>query len=277
MVGNGTLFFDEIGDMSLAAQAKLLRVLQSGEYYRVGGKVNMHFKGRVIAATNKDLKAEIKEESPKFRPDLYYRLNVLSIKLPPLEDLPVEQKKLAILHKLRHIIYLKTKEPGHWGHLDFLGDGSSPVYCDDEGNPVVPDNPHISEDALHLLVNYDFPGNYRELDNIMRRAYILSKGERIEVSALPDEVKVPKDESTPAELSDVDVDSICMKDIVDFAEKIKKDIVRRKYKSAQSKGQNLKAVLRNEGVTEGKDYQRIRKRIVGVIGQEAASRIRKPK
>ena len=268
---------DEIGDMPLYLQPKLLRVLQSGDYNRIGSTKNLRFKGRVIAATNKDLKPAIKKKSkPKFRPDLFYRLNVLPISLPCLRELSVQEREAAILNKLRHIIYLKSKDPGDQSHMTFLASGVTTVFIDKKKRKrVTPNNPFISKEALQRLVNYDFPGNYRELDNIIRRAYILSRGCKIEVSALEDVITESKETESP-KYSGIPsgVDATFLKDIVGHAEKIKKDIVLQKVEAVYRSGRNIKRVLELEGMTDEKSYQRIRKRIVGIIGKDEMSRIK---
>ena len=120
--------------------------------------------------------------------------------------------------------------------MDFLGIGSPTPYMDNNGNIIEPENPFISEEALQLLMNYDFPGNYRELDNIIRQAYILSDNKIIEVSALPDEVrKYKRSESPQGDIDTSSIDNVFLKDIVDHAEKIKQDIVRRKVESISDK------------------------------------------
>ena len=276
-VGEGTLFLDEIGDMSLVTQAKMLRVLQSGDYFPVGSTKKMIFKGRIIAATNKNLKAVIKETPLKFRPDLFYRLNVLPIDLPPFKTLPEDARKTAIVNKLRHIIFSKSANPVADKLAFFLykQNGSLVVMGSGEDPREVSDNPFISNEALHLLASYSFPGNYRELDAVLRRAYILSRHGKIEVSAVKDHVaESEKDGPSPKEIeTTAAIDAICLKDITDYGESVKKDIVRKKLESVCGKGRSLKGVLRVEGVTKDKDYQGIRKRIVNIIGQEEMSRI----
>lgn len=139
----GTLFLDEIGDIPPKLQVDLLRVLQERSFYRVGGTEEVRVDVRIIAATNRDLRAAV--EQGAFREDLYYRLNVISIHLPPLrqrrEDIPL----LAdfMLERLNHELGRQI-----------------------EG---------ISEDALRLLMNYDWPGNVRELENAMERAMVTSQ------------------------------------------------------------------------------------------------------
>jgi two-component system, NtrC family, response regulator AtoC len=140
----GTIFLDEIGEMSLGTQRKLLRVLQEREFERVGGSVPIKVDVRVIVATNRDLRAEV--EAGRFREDLYYRLNVIPIELPPLrrrrEDIP-----LLVEHFLDKHRYSATSQPAR-----------------------------ISEEAMQRLLEYDWPGNVRELENSVQRAVVLSKG-----------------------------------------------------------------------------------------------------
>jgi two-component system nitrogen regulation response regulator NtrX len=146
----GTLFLDEIGDMSLAAQAKVLRVLQEGQLEKVGGNETRRVDVRVIAATNKDLLQEAEEG--RFREDLYYRLNVVPIRVPPLrhrrEDIP-----LLIDYFLERV-------------------------SESLGKPVKT----MSPQALEKLTSYSWPGNVRELRNSIERMVILSRGETIELS-----------------------------------------------------------------------------------------------
>ena len=142
LADRGTLFLDEIGDMSPAAQAKVLRVLQEGELERVGGSQTIAVDVRVIAATNKNLAEEIK--AGRFREDLYYRLNVVPIELPPLrehrEDLPA-----LVEHFLAQI-------------------------CGAEDRRV----PKVTREAIGLLLQHDWPGNVRELRNAVERLVILA-------------------------------------------------------------------------------------------------------
>lgn len=144
LANKGSIFLDEIGEMSLGTQRKLLRVLQEREFERVGGSVPIKVDVRVIAATNRDLKAEV--EAGRFREDLYYRLNVIPIELPPLrrrkEDIP-----LLVEHFLDKHRYSSTSQPAR-----------------------------ISEEAMQKLIDQDWPGNVRELENAVQRAVVLSKG-----------------------------------------------------------------------------------------------------
>lgn len=146
----GTLFLDEIGEMALSLQAKLLRFLQEGEIYRVGGKEPIQVNVRIISATNRDLENEVR--IGKFREDLYYRLNTIAIKSPPLrdrrEDLPV------------------------------LIDAFAPGLLK-----------QISKEALEVLKAYAWPGNIRELQNTAERLRILSQGARIDVQDIPAHIR----------------------------------------------------------------------------------------
>jgi DNA-binding NtrC family response regulator len=152
----GTVFFDEVGDMPPSMQSKLLRVVQERELLRVGGTRPIALDIRIVAATNKDLKRLVTLGT--FREDLYYRLNVIPIQLPALADRR-EDIPLLAMHFLRRV--------------------RSRV-----GRPVT----GFSRDALRVLSNYDFPGNVRELENIVERAAALATGPQIDVSDLPSDL-----------------------------------------------------------------------------------------
>lgn len=149
----GTIFLDEVGDMSLNMQAKLLRVLQEREIERVGGNKTIKLNLRVVAATNRDLDAMMNEGT--FRRDLYYRLNIISLFLPPLRE-----RKDDILALAEY-------------YLD--------KYSQQFDNPT----PSLSPVTLTLLQNYDWPGNVRELQNVLEHALIISGGTSIEPQHLP--------------------------------------------------------------------------------------------
>ena len=139
----GTIFLDEIGDVSAKLQADLLRVLQERRFYRVGGTEEVSVDVRVIAATNKNLADEVKQE--RFRDDLYYRLNVIEIHIPPLRERREDIPLLA-----EHFVQRIASELGR----DIGG---------------------ISGDALEVLIEYDWPGNVRELENVIERAIVTSR------------------------------------------------------------------------------------------------------
>jgi len=149
LANRGTLFLDEVGDLPLELQAKLLRVLQDGEFERVGGTQTLKADVRLIAATNRDLERAVAEE--RFRADLYYRLNVFPIVLPPLRKRLQDVPRLA-----RHFAML---------------------YAAKMGKNVGP----LSENVLARLTAYAWPGNVRELQNVIERAVILSPNGRFEL------------------------------------------------------------------------------------------------
>ncbi len=154
LADKGTLFLDEIGDMSASAQAKVLRALQSGEITRVGSEASIAVDVRVLAATNKDLELEVNEG--RFREDLYFRLNVVPLRTPPLRDRPQDVPVLA---------------------QSFLRG-----FCQENGLREKP----IDADVLEALSQRTWPGNVRELKNVVERMAILS-GDRITLDDLPDE------------------------------------------------------------------------------------------
>jgi len=149
----GTVFLDEIGDMPVSMQIKLLRVMQERTIIRVGGTDDVPVDIRVIAATNKDLAGEIERGS--FRRDLYYRLNVITLHVPPLAE-----RKESIPVLCRH--FLKK-------------------FSDAQNKNVV----NISDDVSDMLVNYEFPGNIRELENIIEHAVAMADGNTVEMRHLP--------------------------------------------------------------------------------------------
>ena len=157
MADGGTIFLDEVGEMSPALQVKLLRVLQEQAFERVGGTHTLHVDVRIIAATNKNLMAAIKSE--KFREDLYYRLNVIPIKVPPLkqrkEDIP-----LLISFFLNKILKGKEKRG-----LVF------------------------SPEALEAMIEYDWPGNVRELENMAKRMMVLCESDVVGFQDLPEHIQ----------------------------------------------------------------------------------------
>lgn len=154
----GTLFLDEIGDMSLPTQTKILRVLQSGTFERVGGNSPVKVDVRIIAATNKPLEKAVSDR--QFREDLFYRLNVVRIAMPPLRDRR-EDVPLLVNFFLRKFGQQQKQPPKS-----------------------------ISADALALLCGYQWPGNVRELENVVQRAIVVTKGDAILAGDLPAEVSV---------------------------------------------------------------------------------------
>jgi len=149
----GSIFLDEIGEMPVELQAKLLRVLQNGTFSRVGGVREIKVDVRVIAATNRNLEEMVKEE--RFREDLYWRLNVFALNIPPLRKRREDIEPLAELFCKRFANKYQKKVKG------------------------------LSRGARQILLTYDFPGNVRELENIIERAIILCENELISQEELP--------------------------------------------------------------------------------------------
>ncbi len=169
MANGGTLFLDEIGDISLNMQLKLLRVLQEGEFERVGGTETLKVDVRIIAATNKDLRKAIEEGA--FRQDLYYRLNVIPIVVPPLRE-----RRDDIKYLVNHFI-----------------DKFNRVY----GKTIR----EIEPRAMQLIESYDYPGNIRELENLIERIVVLDKRGKITVADLPDNIRGTEDDPLVDEVS----------------------------------------------------------------------------
>jgi len=166
MADGGTLFLDEIGDISMSTQVKLLRVLQEKEFVRVGGTKTISTDVRIIAATNRDLRAAIDQGA--FREDLFYRLNVFPILLPPLrqrrEDIPLLAER-------------------------FIDVASVELGCP---------KPTVSDEAMALLASYRWPGNIRELQNVVERAVLLADGAAIACAHLPREIVGEASTDAPA-------------------------------------------------------------------------------
>jgi two-component system nitrogen regulation response regulator NtrX len=157
LASGGTLFLDEIGDMALATQSKVLRVLQEQEFYRVGGSERVKVDVRVIAASNKDLAEEIKKGA--FREDLYYRLNVIPLEVPPLRA-----RRDDIPRLLSHFIKEVSQEQGI-------------------------KQKEIHPDAVAILTQYAWPGNVRELRNIVERLMIMVPSPLVVPQDLPDFIR----------------------------------------------------------------------------------------
>ncbi len=154
---NGTLFLDEIGEMPLAVQPKLLRVLQEGTVRRVGADREREINVRVIAATNRDLEKEVSQG--RFREDLYWRLNVIHLHLPPLRERPFDIP-LLVEHFLNKLAEKSRRTP-----------------------------PNILPETLAVLTAYSWPGNARELENVIERAVALAEGDNLTPDDLPDRVR----------------------------------------------------------------------------------------
>lgn len=171
MANGGTIFLDEIGEMSPALQVKLLRVLQDQRFEKVGGTKTIHTDVRIIAATNKNLSAAINNNT--FREDLYYRLNVISIKVPSLK-----QRKSDIPLLINFFLKKFQKK---------------------DGNIINGFNPS----AMDAMIAYNWPGNVRELENVIKRIIVLCEKQVVEFEDLPEhiqqaEISFPKGDTTPA-------------------------------------------------------------------------------
>jgi len=153
VANGGTIFLDEIGTMSLDTQAKILRVLQDRKFMHVGGVQEIQVDVRVLAATNLDLRQAVQEG--KFREDLYYRLNVITVELPPLRRRP-EDVSLLVQHFLKK-------------------------FCADNDKPEL----KVAPEALRALLDYGWPGNVRELENVIERAVVLASGPVVTSELLP--------------------------------------------------------------------------------------------
>jgi PAS domain S-box-containing protein len=153
LAGGGTLLLDEISEMSVALQVKLLRVLNNGEYQPLGATKTYHADARILASTNADLKQRIEEG--RFRDDLYYRINVVTLELPPLRE-RLEDIPLLIDHFLSKF----SKRTGKHIH-------------------------RVSPTAMSCLKRYSFPGNVRELENAIEHAFVMCDGDEIQVHCLP--------------------------------------------------------------------------------------------
>jgi two-component system, NtrC family, response regulator HydG len=156
LANGGSLFLDEIGEISPAVQVKLLRVLQDGKFERLGGTRTIDADVRILTATNKDLHKEVEER--RFREDLFYRLNVINIRIPSLHERK-EDISLLAMHFLK-------------------------LYADKNNKPIE----GFAEEAMLALTSYDWPGNVRELENAVERAVVFTNGTQIPLSVLPQNV-----------------------------------------------------------------------------------------
>ncbi|PWT81265.1 MAG: Fis family transcriptional regulator [Blastocatellia bacterium] len=185
LADRGSIFFDEIGNVPLETQAKLLRVIQEREFMRLGGIETIKGDVRIIAATNLDLRQMMEEG--RFREDLFYRLHVIAIEIPPLRE-------------RKDDIPLLTQH--------FLG-----KYGDENKKTAL----EVTPEALDLLIAYDWPGNVRELENVIERAVVLTAGARIGVELIPEHVRKAPDFQVPQFV--VPPEGISFKDVITDFEK----------------------------------------------------------
>ncbi|MEW6110140.1 MAG: sigma-54 dependent transcriptional regulator [Nitrospirota bacterium] len=211
MADQGTLFLDEIGDMALGLQAKVLKVLETGEMLPLGDTKPKYVDVRIIAATNKNLEEQIKKGL--FREDLYYRLNVIEVKIPPLRE---------------------RREDIHVLTMHFIEKYSR------ENNKRVTG---ITDEALDVLINYSWPGNIRELRNVIERAVVLASTEKIGMEELTEKIKSHEGFRSAKTLKDrIDL----------YEEKIIKD-------SLMTNDWNKEAVARELGIDLATLYRKIKK------------------
>ena len=223
LADRGTLFLDEIGDMAGGIQSKLLRVLESGTFKRLGGTGDITADVRVVAATNKDLKKEVAEG--RFREDLYYRLAVIPIAIPPLRE-----RTEAILPLARFFLDIMNKEMGR------SVEGFTP-------------------EAERAMLGYRWPGNVRELRNMVERAVLLSGGSMIEVSELPRDVLSTGGGAPPADAPPGEGGIWTLVDAERYAIKLAlKRFEGNKTRAAEALGvsrQTLRAKVKEYGLAEG--------------------------
>ncbi|MDO8794977.1 MAG: sigma-54 dependent transcriptional regulator [Vicinamibacterales bacterium] len=185
LADKGSIFFDEIGNIPLETQAKLLRVMQEREFMRLGGMETIKVDVRIVAATNCDLREMV--EDGRFREDLFYRLHVINVFLPPLrerkDDIPL----------LAHHFLAK--------------------YSEENQKPGI----ELTADALDLMMDYDWPGNVRELENVIERAVVLTSGNRINADLIPEHVRSSPGFHMPRFV--VPPEGISFKDVITDVEK----------------------------------------------------------
>lgn len=211
LANGGTIFLDEIGDMPLNMQAKLLRVLQEKEIERVGGNKVIPIDSRVIAATNKNLWQMVKEN--KFREDLFYRLNVMSIELPPLRNHKEDIKQLSYN-------FVKKLSQNMGKNVD-----------------------EITEEAMLYLENYNWPGNARQLENVIERATNLTDNSVINQTHLPSYIREAN--SIKDEVEGENTDIVKLKEIIEKAEKKAINECLRKTKGNKLKTSRLLGISRS--------------------------------
>ena len=174
VAGTGTLFLDEVGELPAQVQVKLLRALQERRIRRVGGKADIAISARIIAATNRHLEAEV--QAGRFREDLFYRLNVIQLQMPPLRDRSADVPAFLDFFLRRFAAELGRGEVA------------------------------FSPDAIEMLVAWQWPGNVRELANVVERAATLSDGAVIGAELLPPAIRGAELRGSPAEMSTAGID-----------------------------------------------------------------------
>jgi DNA-binding NtrC family response regulator len=212
----GTLFLDEIGDLPAATQVKLLRVLQEETFERVGGSVPIQVDVRVVAATNRNLEELIQQGH--FREDLFYRLNVVTVEIPPLR-----LRREDIAPSIEYLLARYAKEQRK--KLSF------------------------TKEAWSALLRYDYPGNFRELENLIQRAVLLARGETISLAELPQVVKGLRGEESRQASAGVG-------DLPGEVEKLEKDLV---FEALRVNAGNQSRAARDLGISERNLRYRLKK------------------
>jgi DNA-binding NtrC family response regulator len=217
LADGGTIFLDEIGDISPATQVKLLRVLQEQQFERVGGSETLSVNVRILAATNINLEEAISNGT--FREDLFYRLNVVTIEIPPLH-----KRREDIAPLLDHFLRRFTKENKR-------------------------KKLSISKEAMDALLRYDYPGNVRELENIVQRSVIMSRGEHITIADLPQVLRVStKETSLPSIKSDLS--------LTEQVDQLEKDLI---FEALRSYANNQSKAAKALGLSERNLRYRLKK------------------
>jgi two-component system nitrogen regulation response regulator NtrX len=228
LANKGTVFLDEIGDMSLKTQSKLLRILQEQKFQRVGGSRTLRIDVRVIASSNKQLEKEI--ENGTFREDLYYRLNVIPIEVPPLRH------RLEDMPKLIEIFFSECAKQNR------------------------SEKKELTQNALDLLFNYSWPGNVRELKNLVERLAIMVDKDIIDVNDLPSPYN-PSSRNSPASVEDKLFLSDSLKDAKKSFERefIKRKMIQHNHniaKTAQAIGVKQSYLYKKLKTLDLSDYQK---------------------
>lgn len=217
----GTLFLDEIGEMPLEMQVKILRLLQEKKFYRVGGTKEIEVDFRVIAATNKNLQELVKAE--KFREDLYYRLNVVSIEIPPLRKRPTDIIELT--HYFLHEISIKYNRPIHG----------------------------ISQAVMQALLQHHWPGNTRELQNVIERLVVFSEDGEIKLDEIPFDFDASKSAS---KTSQIELNHNDSRSLNDRLQDVERNILLKELEKANG---NKLQCAKNLNITRATLYNRLHK------------------
>jgi two-component system nitrogen regulation response regulator NtrX len=220
LASTGTIFLDEIGDMSLATQAKILRVLQEQQFQRVGGSRTLKVSVRVIAASNKDLKHEITNGT--FREDLYYRINVVPIQVPSLRE---RQEDIALL-------------------VD--------TFLSENARKGLGSRKKITERALDLLRDYSWPGNVRELKNLVERLTIMVKSDLIDTADIP----LPYNSASGGKISKNDRQLLSIELLKDAKKEFEREYIRLKL---QEHDNNVTQTAKAIGVERSYMHKKIKR------------------